>query len=208
MQNADGGWAAFDVDNNYLFMNKCPFSDLDALCDPSTADVTGRVMEAFGLLCETKYGEENIAFRKRLNIAMHLGINYLASIQESDGSWWGRWGVNYVYGTSNVLCALTYSDGGRVETMVNPALQWLKKVQRADGGWGECLATYKYPELAGTGGESTASQTAWALMGLLAHLPPTDESIKNGVAFLIESQVDFGGKGFSWIEPNFTGTGL
>ncbi|CZR65398.1 related to squalene cyclase [Phialocephala subalpina] len=154
MQNADGGWAAFDVNNNYLFMNKCPFSDLDALCDP-----------------------------KRLILAIHHGINYLASIQESDGSWWGRWGVNYVYGTSNVFCTLAYSDGGRVETMVNPALQWLKKVQRADGGWGECLATYKYPELA-------------------------DESIKKGVAFLIETQVDFGGKGFSWIEPNFTGTGF
>ncbi|TVY49679.1 Squalene--hopene cyclase [Lachnellula occidentalis] len=208
MVNPDGGWGAFDVENNNLFMNKCPFSDLDALCDPSTADVTGRVMEAFGLVLSSRACPIDIGLEKRLTMAVHNAINYLASIQVSSGSWWGRWGVNYVYGTSNVLCALAYSDGGRVEELVNPAIGWLKSCQAPNGGWGECLETYADPEKAGKG-DTTASQTAWALMGLLAHLPPTDVSIQRGMAFLLDSQDDHqNGKGASWLEPQYTGTGF
>jgi squalene-hopene/tetraprenyl-beta-curcumene cyclase len=207
MVNPDGGWGAFDVENDNLFMNKCPFSDLDALCDPSTADVTGRVVETFGLICSNKACQIDIGLEKRLKMAVHNAINFLARQQESNGSWWGRWGVNYVYGTSNVLCALTYSDGGRIESLVTPAIKWLKSCQGPNGGWGECLESYGDPGKAGKG-ETSASQTAWALMGLLAHLPPTDESIQRGVIFLLDTQDDLDGKGASWTEAQFTGTGL
>lgn len=206
MQNSDGGWAAFDVENDKLYLNRIPFSDMEALCDPSTADVTGRVVEAFGIVRSQGIGRIDGTLEKRLATAVHDAIGYLASVQEPSGAWWGRWGVNYVYGTSNVLCAVAYSDAGRIDSLVEPALQWLKNCQRIDGGWGEGLGTYKGGEAANKG-ESTPSQTAWALMALLAHLPATDEAITRGVRFLIDSQLVEDDMGF-WVEPQYTGTGF
>ena len=209
MQNSDGGWAAFDLNNNSFFLNKIPFSDMDSLCDPSTADVTGRILEAFGLVFKhTKHGYIDEALLNRMNTASRHGIEYLQSVQEPTGAWYGQWGSNYIYGTSNVLCGLEYyKHDHQVQNLIQSALRWLKDVQNADGGWGESLDTYKDPELAGCG-SSTASQTAWGAMGLLAHLPPTDQVVCRSIAFPTRSQTDRKGEGASWPETEYTGTGF
>ena len=209
MQNSDGGWAAFECGNDKFFLNKIPFSDMDALCDPSTVDVTGRVLEALGLMIKSKrekYG--TLGLFERVDLACKNAITYLASIQDTIGPWWGRWGSNYVYGTSNVLCGLAYfaTNDSRVPDLVNPAIRWLKSIQNTDGGWGERLESYKNDELAGCG-PTTPSQTAWSLMALLAHLPPTDEAIRKGVGLLVSSQIDQE-TGASWSETYYTGTGF
>ena len=209
MQNRDGGFAAFDLENDRHFLNKIPFSDMDSLCDPSTADVTGRVLEALGLFIESCEKHNLITdLFPRVAVACERAITYLASTQELTGSWYGRWGSNYVYGTSNALCGLAYFSGElRVQNMMSAAVDWLKSFQNNDGGWGEELDTYKYPERAGRG-ISTASQTAWGLMGLLAYLPPQDDYIQRGVAFLISRQTYRKGSGASWPEREYTGTGF
>lgn len=209
MQNADGGWAAFDVENDKLYLNRIPFSDMESLCDPSTSDVTGRVVEAFGIVCRQGAGIIDNILAKRLETAIHQAITFLSTMQEPNGAWWGRWGVNFVYGTSNVLCALSYSDDGRIEDMVKPAVKWLRSCQQDDGGWGEALGTYHAGDTASeiTKPESTPSQTAWALMGLLAHLPASDEAIRRGIHFLIDSQIVENETGY-WSEPQYTGTGF
>lgn len=207
MQNKDGGFAAFDYNNNKVFLNKIPFSDMNSLCDPSTADVTGRVLEAFGLLVEEPR-RIAVDLEGRVRSSSQRAINYLTKQQESTGAWFGRWGSNYVYGTSNVLCGLTYfSNDSKVQKLVSPAIDWLKSVQNGDGGWGEELITYKDPVRAGRG-TSTASQTAWGLMGLLAHLPPADESIRKGIGYLVSTQTIRKGGGASWPETQYTGTGF
>ncbi len=145
----------------------------------------------------------------RMKFASERAIGYLASFQESRGEWYGRWGPNYIYGTSNTLCGLAYFsqvDFG-VQSLVRPAIQWLKSGQNGDGGWGESLETYKNPERAGCG-PSTPSQTAWVLMALLAYLPPSDEAIRGGVTDLVLSQTDKRGGGASWPEKQYTGTGF
>lgn len=192
MQNDDGGWAAFDRENDKEFLNRIPFSDMDALCDPSTPDIVGRVLEALGLLDDPRYQP-----------VVDRALDYLRKSQERAGSWFGRWGVNYVYGTSNVLCALAYHPLPPQDEMVRRATDWLLRVQNADGGWGECLESYSNKALMGKG-PSTASQTAWALMGLLAHLPARHEAIERGIRFLVERQNEAG----SWDEEEFTGTGF
>lgn len=208
MQNKDGGFAAFDYNNNKSFLNKIPFRDMNSLNDPSTADVTGRVLEAFGLLMEEPCSiAEDLELRIRS--ASQRAITYLVSEQKSTCAWFGRWGSNYVYGTSNVLCGLAYysESDPRVQNVVNPAIDWLKSAQNDDGGWGEELITYKDPTQAGRG-TSTASQTAWGLMGLLAHLPPTDEFIRRGIAHLVFTQTSRKGEGASWPETKYKGTGF
>jgi squalene-hopene/tetraprenyl-beta-curcumene cyclase len=211
MQNRDDGWAAFDTNNTNTFLNKMPFTTFD-LCDPSSSDVTGRILEALGLMIKTAR-QEHIApdLLARISEASDRAITYLAKNQEPTGAWYGRWGMNYVYGTSNVLCGLAYfSESSRiVQHLVHPAIQWLKAVQNADGGWGEGFDSYSDPTRAGRG-TSTPSQTAWALMGLLTQLPPTDEAIKMGVAYLISSQVrtEDSSSGASWPERKYTGTGF
>jgi squalene-hopene/tetraprenyl-beta-curcumene cyclase len=222
MQNRDGGWAAFDVNNDKLFLNQIPFSDMDSLCDPSSPDVTGRVLEAFGLLLEL---DPEYALQKELESACKLGVDYLRASQESEGSWFGRWGVNYVYGTSNVLCGLARLRVPTTDPMVERGVRWLRQVQNQDGGWGESLASYSDPKWMGKG-ESTASQTAWGLMGLLAYATPTTptfKAVERGVQWLVESQVaarpdpsgTFEGgvplpktSGRTWDERQFTGTGF
>jgi squalene-hopene/tetraprenyl-beta-curcumene cyclase len=224
MQNRDGGWAAFDVNNDKLFLNQIPFSDMDSLCDPSSPDVTGRVLEAFGLLLEVAPGAAlPSGLRRPLEEACRQGIEYLRKTQEVPGSWFGRWGVNYVYGTSNVLCGLARVKVPASDPMVERALRWLKHVQCHDGGWGESLASYSDLKWMGKG-ESTPSQTAWGLMGLLAYPTATlrdDKVIEDGVRWLVDRQVPAtasealeGGvplpmaRGATWNEPQFTGTGF
>lgn len=220
MQNRDGGWAAFDVDNDKLFLNQLPFSDMESLCDPSSPDVTGRVIEAYGLLLEVGGERLPAMLRQRLERAIARAVAYLRDAQELQGSWFGRWGVNYIYGTSNVLCGLSRSGLRRSDAVVERALAWLKHVQSPTGGWGEDLASYRDKRWMGRG-EPTASQTAWALMGLLAFEPATDPAIERGVRWLVERQVPArpqgareGGvpvpepRGFTWDEEQATGTGF
>ena len=224
LQNNDGGWAAFDRENNYLFLNKIPFSDMDSFCDPSTADVTGRVLECFGLLVKrgavlSKNGKSPIPklFIDKMSSATERAIEFLSKEQEPDGAWYGRWGSNYIYGTSTVLCGLVYHLEGWDDTYpvmekthkvdTHAALHWLKRCQNSDGGWGERLETYYNRSLAGKG-PSTASQTAWALMALLAYLPPADASIARGIQYLARTQIKEGELTGSWKEHHYTGTGF
>jgi squalene-hopene/tetraprenyl-beta-curcumene cyclase len=190
MQSSDGGWASFDVDNDKLWLNKIPFSDIDALCDPSTADVTGRILEALGLMmqCAKEQCIDLSELSNRMDIASHRAIAFIAKEQEKDGSWYRQWSVNYIYGTSNVLCGLQYfkQDSILVHEMMSAGAEWLKKMQNSDGGWGEGVVTYEDPSKRGAG-TSTASQSAWALMGLLTMCEPYDESVMNGVAYLVET---------------------
>ncbi|KAJ5936694.1 terpene cyclase [Penicillium verhagenii] len=222
MQNKDGGWGAFDRDNTNLFLNKIPFSDMDALCDPSTPDVTGHVLEAFGLFLSTsrkhniQAGESQLI--DHLTAASQRAIDYLSSMQEPSGAWYGRWGCNYLYGTSASLCALQYFIGNTENNAwsggddsilddVKNATTWLEATQNQDGGWGETLHSYEDPLRAGSG-PSTASQTAWALMGLLPYSSPSKRTILEGVDYLLRTQKEASPHGATWQEDHFTGTGF
>jgi squalene-hopene/tetraprenyl-beta-curcumene cyclase len=200
MQCRGGGWAAFDVDNDKTWLNRIAYSDLKASIDPPTADVTARVLEMVA--------RHAIPFDA---MRYERGLAFLLGEQERDGAWFGRWGVNYVYGTSGALAALGPARADRrIDAAVVRGAVWLKSVQNADGGWGETTASYKDPSLRGRG-PSTASQTAWALIGLLActeRLPEIADAfqsaIERGVAYLLQGQRADG----SWDEPEFTGTGF
>lgn len=209
MQNKDGGWAGFDFENNQLFLNKIPFCDMKNLADPSSPDVTGRILEAFGLMIHIS-SQEDIApdLLYLITGACDRGIAYIEKTQETDGYWYGRWACNYLFGTSNVLCGLKYfSKKKELHHLINPAITWLKLVQNADGGWGESFKTYNDPGLAGCG-PSTPSQTAWAIMALLTRFSPDDEIIKKGIRYLIVSQTVVKEEGASWPEKAWTGTGF
>ena len=191
MQNRDGGWAAFDRDNDSKFLCNIPFADHNAMIDPSTADVTARVMECLG-----RFGWPAD------HPAMQRGLQFLLKDQCEDGSWFGRWGVNYVYGTSGVLRALeTVSLNAR--DYCKRAVNWLKSVQKPDGSFGESLRSYDEPKTKGQG-VSTASQTAWGLIGLLAAADPGDPAIAKAASYLVQQQNEDG----SWSESEFTGTGF
>lgn len=192
MQSDDGGWGAFDINNNRAILNKIPFADLESMLDPSTPDVSGRVLELFGL----------IGFPKAHRI-VEPALRFIKQQQESDGAWYGRWGVNYIYGTSHALCGLRALGEDPQQPYIRQAAAWLMAHQNADGGWGETCRSYEDPSLRGTG-VSTASQTAWALMGLLATGDGRQEAVARGVQFLLDTQTDAG----SWYEPEFTGTGF
>ncbi|MFM7575681.1 MAG: squalene--hopene cyclase, partial [Microcystaceae cyanobacterium] len=155
MQCKDGGWAAFDRDNDQAWLNELPYGDLKAMIDPPTADVTARVLEMLGS-CGLRMDSQRV----------EQGLAFLAKEQEADGSWFGRWGVNYLYGTSGVISALAALAPARYQTRLKQAVLWLLSCQNADGGWGETCESYKDVSLKGQG-VSTASQTAWALIGLL-----------------------------------------
>ncbi|KAF4189046.1 hypothetical protein CNMCM7927_009716 [Aspergillus lentulus] len=219
MQNTDGGWGAFDRDNNNLFLNKIPFSDMEALCDPSTPDVTGHVLEAFGVFLAVSARQQSQkkanVFTDRIVSASQRAICYLSATQEPSGAWYGRWGCNYIYGTSAVLCALAYFDSKNdtltsarsVKDAVNQAILWLETVQNQDGGWGETVDSYKDPSRAGSG-PSTASQTAWGIMALLPYLPPSSGVIQRGVEYLLRTQTKTASQGATWHEKAYTGTGF
>ncbi len=191
MQNRDGGWAAFDRDNDSRFLCNIPFADHNAMIDPSTADVTARVMECLG-----RFGwpAEHPAIQR--------GLRFLKKDQCEDGSWFGRWGVNYVYGTSGVLRALE-TVSLNAEDYCKRAVNWLKSVQKADGSFGESLRSYDEPATKGQG-VSTPSQTAWGLIGLLAAADPGDPAIAKAAEYLVRQQNNDG----SWSESEFTGTGF
>lgn len=191
MQGSDGGWAAFDVDNNWSFLNAVPFADHNAMLDPSCPDITGRVVEA---LCECGVNPALPAIRK--------GVEFLRRNQEPDGSWYGRWGVAYVYGTFLALRGLRAAGEDDREAHVLRAGEWLRSVQNADGGWGESCASYDKGSFVAA--HSTASQTAWAVLGLIASGDTTSESLHKGVEFLVNTQRPDG----RWHEDLATGTGF
>ena len=210
MQCKPGGWAAFDLDNDCDWLNAHPYGDLKAMIDPNTADVTARVLEMVGQLG----GDQATTDRATSNsadlltpTAVNRALTYLLAEQDPTGGWFGRWGVNYIYGTSGVLAALAVIAPGQYTTQVDRAARWLGQCQNPDGGWGETCASYNNPALKGKG-ESTASQTAWAIIGLLAADGMTQaalrEAIDRGIAYLIKTQRSDG----TWDEAYFTGTGF
>lgn len=205
MQCKTGGWAAFDIDNDQDWLNAIPYGDLKAMIDPGTADITARVLEMQGHLSTNIPG---ISPQRAEN-----GLRYLIEQQEADGSWFGRWGVNYLYGTSGALAALVLADSKRHQPSVKRAVErgvaWLMSCQNSDGGWGETCQSYKDSSLKGKG-VSTASQTAWALLGLLdadGFLSPdlaAKAAIESGVRYLLNTQKEDG----TWAETEYTGTGF
>ncbi|RMF88156.1 MAG: squalene--hopene cyclase [Nitrospinota bacterium] len=192
MQGKDGGWGAFDVDNNKRLLNEIPFADEKALIDPSTSDLTGRVLEMLGRLGYT------LSFPPA-----RRALRFLQRDQHPEGPWYGRWGVNYIYGTWAVLEGLRAIGENMQLPYVRKAVEWLKAHQNEDGGWGESCLSYEDFRHAGQG-ESTASQTAWAVMGLVAAGEVHSQAVQRGVAYLIQTQNREG----TWEEEAYTGTGF
>jgi squalene-hopene/tetraprenyl-beta-curcumene cyclase len=192
MQNEDGGWAAFDRTRDRPILEKIPFADHNAMQDPSCPDITGRVLECLG---HCGYRADHPAIAR--------AIASIRRGQDKDGCWWGRWGVNFVYGTWQVLTGLRSVGVDMNESWVKAGADWLKKVQKADGSFGETCATYEDASLKGQG-ESTPSQTAWGLMGMLAVAGPDDPAVMKAAAWLVEHQ----GADGSWEEYWYTGTGF
>ena len=191
MQAKDGGWAAFDVDNNWPALTHVPFADHNAMLDPTCPDITGRVLEALAM-----HGLDGS------HPAMRKGVEYLIRTQEMDGSWYGRWGVDYIYGTFLALRGLRAAGESDREVHVLRAGEWLRSIQNADGGWGE--SPESYAKGAYVNAPSTASQTAWALLGLLASGDDRSDSIDRAAEYLARTQKADG----TWDEPEATGTGF
>jgi squalene-hopene/tetraprenyl-beta-curcumene cyclase len=192
MQSRNGGWGAFDSDNTAEFLNRIPFADMEAMIDPPTEDLTGRLLELMG----------NIGFDLGYGRARR-GHAFLARTQRPDGAWWGRWGSNFIYGTWSALAGLRAIGEPLDAPMMRRAVAWLASHQNADGGWGETLASYDDETLAGRG-VSTPSQTAWALLGLLAGAAGVPDAVVRGAEHLLDTQRPDGG----WDEDEFTGTGF
>ncbi|SDK81234.1 squalene-hopene/tetraprenyl-beta-curcumene cyclase [Actinopolyspora mzabensis] len=191
MQSRGGGWAAFDADNTRWLVNKLPFCDFGAVIDPPSADVTAHVVEALAQLGDTN------------DRVVRDGTRWLFEQQENDGSWYGRWGANHLYGTGAVVPALVKVGIPVQHCALTRAARWLEQRQNPDGGWGEDLRSYTDPAWIGKG-DSTASQTAWALLALLALGRHETDPVRRGIAFLTDTQQADG----SWAEPQFTGTGF
>ncbi|MDA8168872.1 MAG: squalene--hopene cyclase [Nitrospiraceae bacterium] len=192
MQGTDGGWGAFDVDNDMSILNEIPFADLEAMIDPSTPDITGRVLELMGM---AGFGLSDQRVRK--------AIGFIKKNQEPDGSFWGRWGVNFIYGTWSVLTGLASVKEDMSSPYVRKAVQWIKGYQNLDGGWGECCDSYRNYCLRGHG-KSVPSQTAWAVLALIAAGEAKSEEVANGIEYLLGNQKPDG----TWNEEEFTGTGF
>ncbi len=192
MQCKNGGWAAFDVDNDLDILNRIPYGDLKAMIDPPTADLTGRVLEMLG---RTGYPAPAGVVER--------AIEFLKREKEHEGCWFGRWGVNYIYGTSGVINGLTAIGVDPREAYVMSGTQWLNSIQNEDGGWGETCDSYVNRNLMGQG-KSTPSQTAWAILGLIAGGEGHSECVRKGIEYLVKTQNPDG----SWPEAEFTGTGF
>lgn len=192
MQNRDGGWGAFDRDNDAEWLCRVPFADHNAMIDPSTPDLAGRVIEALG-----DWGGE------RGQATIERALAYLRTTQEADGSWFGRWGVNYIYGTWQALAGLAKLGLTRRDPAVERGVQWLLQHQQPCGGWGETADSYEFPELRGQG-TPTPSQTAWALLGLMAGGMTEHPAVARGIQWLVDHQLPDG----DWVETPFTGTGF
>jgi squalene-hopene/tetraprenyl-beta-curcumene cyclase len=193
LQSKNGGWGAFDADNSYHYLNNIPFADHGALLDPPTEDVSGRVVSMLGQL-----GEPLDSPR------MQAGLKYLEDTQMADGSWFGRWGVNYIYGTWSVLCALNAAKVDPKAPVVRKAVGWLEAIQNADGGWGEDCDSYDLAYKGYTPAPSTASQTAWALLGLMAVGEVDSPAVARGMAWLAANQDEDG----LWGQEMYTGGGF
>ncbi len=191
MQSKDGGWAAFDVDNDWRPLSFVPFADHNAMLDPTCPDITGRVLEA---LCSYGYNRANPAIEK--------GVQYLIRTQEADGSWYGRWGVDYVYGTFLALRGLAAAGVSDREAYVQRGLEWVRSIQNFDGGWGESCESYRDQSFVPAA--STPSQTAWAILALLAGGDTTSSSLHDGIDYLLRTQRSDG----TWDEELATGTGF
>src|SRR6266567_9009075 len=200
MQCKNGGWASFDRDNTKMIFQYIPFADHNAMLDPPTVDITGRILEMLA-----NYGYD------RRDKRVEKAIQFVLKEQEPDGSWFGRWGVNYLYGTFLVLRGLEAMGMWNHEPAIQQAAEWIRMVQNADGGWGETCGTYDNPSLKGTG-PSTPSQTAWALLGLLAAGDTRSDSVAKGIRWLVSKQTALG----TWDESAdrrkgeaiYTGTGF
>jgi squalene-hopene/tetraprenyl-beta-curcumene cyclase len=193
MQSRNGGWAAFDADNTHYLFNNIPFADHGALLDPPTADVTARCL---GFLAQFGYGQDHHA--------VAAALAFLRREQESDGSWFGRWGTNYIYGTWSVLAALNAIGIDPDAPEIRRAVEWLLARQHPGGGWGERAESYLPEELHGDAPFSTSSQTAWALLGLMAAGEVEHPAVARGIAYLLGSQNSTG----EWDEPWYTAVGF
>jgi squalene-hopene/tetraprenyl-beta-curcumene cyclase len=192
MQSVNGGWGAFDADNEYYYLNNIPFADHGALLDPPTEDVSARCLSMLAQLGDTK------------SASAERALAYLRRTQRPDGSWYGRWGINYIYGTWSVLSALNAAGIAPEEPEMRRAVEWLAAIQNADGGWGEDGSSYKLDYHGYEAAPSTASQTAWAVLGLIAAGALDHPAVARGVKYLAGSQGDDG----FWNEPRHTATGF
>jgi squalene-hopene/tetraprenyl-beta-curcumene cyclase len=194
MQSRDGGFAAFDADNLEYYLNNIPFSDHGALLDPPTEDVTARCVSMLAQLGQTVQD----------NPAVAAGVEYLRRTQLAEGSWYGRWGLNYIYGTWSVLCALNAAGIDHRDPVMRKAADWLVSIQNSDGGWGEDATSYRLDYKGYERAPTTASQTAWALLGLMAAGEVGHPAVARGVAYLIGTQTEKG----LWDEQRYTATGF
>ena len=192
MQSVNGGWGAFDADNEYYYLNNIPFADHGALLDPPTEDVSARCLSMLAQLGDTK------------SASAERALAYLRRTQRPDGSWYGRWGINYIYGTWSVLSALNAAGIAPEAPEMRRAVEWLAAIQNADGGWGEDGSSYKLDYHGYEAAPSTASQTAWAVLGLIAAGALDHPAVARGVKYLAGSQGDDG----FWNEPRHTATGF
>jgi squalene-hopene/tetraprenyl-beta-curcumene cyclase len=191
LQSRDGGWGAFDADNSYYYLNNIPFADHGALLDPPTEDVSGRCV---GMIAQLGSDQARL----------QTGIDYLIKTQRQDGSWWGRWGVNYIYGTWSALAGLNGAGLAPDHPAMSRGADWLIAIQNPDGGWGESCDSYKLDYKAYEPAPSTASQTAWALLGLMAAGQVDHPAVAQGVQWLFAQQKDDG----LWDQPHYTGGGF
>jgi squalene-hopene/tetraprenyl-beta-curcumene cyclase len=194
MQSENGAWGAFDADNQYDYLNNIPFADHGALLDPPTEDVTARCISMLAQIGETVDKSDAVA----------RAVDYLRRTQMEEGSWYGRWGMNYIYGTWSVLCALNAAGVDHAAPEFRKAVAWLLDIQNADGGWGEDGASYKLDYRGYERAPSTASQTAWALLGLMAAGEVHHPAVKRGIDYLSATQAKDG----FWNEPRYTATGF
>ena len=195
MQSKNGGFAAFDADNMYYYLNEIPFADHGALLDPPTADVSARCALALGRLR---------GVNERYDTALEASVAYLRTEQEASGAWFGRWGTNYIYGTWSVLTAFEEAGIGAGDPAVRRAVSWLKDVQRPDGGWGEHNDSYLDPRQAGPASASTSFQTAWAILGLIAAGEARSPEVAHGIQYLLRTQQGDG----TWRDEAFTAPGF
>ena len=192
MQSKGGGFGSFDINNTHFYLNEIPFADHGALLDPPTADVTGRAIALLSLANKEKYANN-----------IEEGINYIKSEQEDDGSWFGRWGTNYIYGTWSVLTALEIAGENTQQSYIRKAIEYFQKTQNSDGGWGESNDSY-YPPKHFRPYKSTAFQTSWVLLALLAAGEVKPTTVKRGINYLITNQLS----NSQWYDESFTAPGF